>query len=64
MSVEAVPMSSEPRAAWLPMGAIALGQVIMSLNVASLPGALGGTVVSFNVPPTTVAGGYQIMPTP
>ncbi|OYX75117.1 MAG: MFS transporter [Rhizobiales bacterium 32-66-11] len=37
------------------MIAIALGQVIMSFNVASLPVALGGMVASFNVPPTTVA---------
>ncbi|MFG1427644.1 MFS transporter [Roseixanthobacter glucoisosaccharinicivorans] len=40
---------------WVPMIAIALGQVIMSFNVASLPVALGGMVASFNVPPTTVA---------
>jgi len=37
------------------MVAIALGQVLMSYNVASLPVALGGMVASFNVPPTTVA---------
>jgi len=36
---------------------IALGQVIMSFNVASLPVALSGMVHSFNVPPTTVATG-------
>ncbi|WP_407520473.1 MFS transporter [Methylobacterium oryzisoli] len=34
---------------------IALGQILMSFNVASLPVALGGMVKSFNVPPTTVA---------
>jgi len=39
------------------MIAIALGQVIMSFNVASLPVALSGMVHSFNVPPTTVATG-------
>ena len=39
------------------MIAIALGQMIMSFNVASLPVALGGMVKSFNVPPTTVATG-------
>ena len=39
------------------MIAIALGQVIMSFNVASLPVALGGMVESFGVPPTTVATG-------
>jgi len=42
---------------WVPMIAIALGQMIMSFNVASLPVALGGMVKSFNVPPTTVATG-------
>jgi len=39
------------------MIAIALGQMIMSFNVASLPVAMGGMVQSFNVPPTTVATG-------
>ncbi|WP_296583254.1 MFS transporter [Xanthobacter sp.] len=42
---------------WVPMIAIALGQVLMSFNVASLPVALGGMVKSFNVPPTTIATG-------
>ena len=39
------------------MIAIALGQMIMSFNVASLPVALGGMVESFHVPPTTIATG-------
>jgi predicted MFS family arabinose efflux permease len=47
----------EERASWVPMIAIALGQMIMSFNVASLPVALGGMVASFGVPPTTVATG-------
>ncbi|WP_270937149.1 MFS transporter [Falsiroseomonas oryzae] len=42
---------------WTPMIAIALGQAIMSFNVASLPVALSGMVASFGVPPTTVATG-------
>ena len=42
---------------WVPMIAIALGQMIMSFNVASLPVAMGGMVESFNVPPTTIATG-------
>ncbi|MGE4335031.1 MAG: MFS transporter [Pigmentiphaga sp.] len=42
---------------WAPMIAIALGQAIMSYNVASLPVAMGGMVDSFGVPPTTVATG-------
>ena len=45
------------RASWVPMIAIALGQMIMSFNVASLPVAMGGMVASFGVPPTTVATG-------
>ena len=47
--------TDEVKASWLPMIAIALGQMIMSFNVASLPVALGGMVKSFVVPPTTVA---------
>lgn len=42
---------------WVPMIAIALAQVLMSYNVASLPVAMGGMVESFGVPPTTVATG-------
>jgi predicted MFS family arabinose efflux permease len=60
MSVQSIPVTgahSEPHASWVPMIAIALGQVIMSFNVASLPVALSGMVHSFNVPPTTVATG-------
>jgi len=48
---------AEARQSWVPMIAIALGQAIMSFNVASLPVALGGMVESFGVPPTTVATG-------
>jgi MFS family permease len=48
---------AEARQSWVPMIAIALGQVLMSFNVASLPVAMGGMVKSFNVPPTTVATG-------
>ena len=46
---------AEIRESWVPMIAIALRQMIMSFNVASLPVALGGMVSSFGVPPTTVA---------
>lgn len=42
---------------WIPMIAIALAQVMMSYNVASLPVAMGGMVQTFSVPPTTVATG-------
>jgi MFS family permease len=48
---------AETHESWVPMIAIALGQMIMSFNVASLPVAMGGMVKSFNVPPTTVATG-------
>src|ERR1700742_4089681 len=47
----------ETRTSWLPMVAIALGQMIMSFHVASPPVAMGGMVKSFGVPPTTVATG-------
>jgi predicted MFS family arabinose efflux permease len=60
MTVEAIPVpdaQSEEQASWAPMIAIALGQMIMSYNVASLPVAMGGMVQSFGVPPTTVATG-------
>jgi MFS family permease len=49
--------ATEARQSWIPMIAIALGQVLMSFNVASLPVAMGGMVKSFGVPPTTVATG-------
>ncbi|MGU3496225.1 MFS transporter [Xanthobacteraceae bacterium A53D] len=48
---------ADEHASWVPMIAIALGQMIMSFNVASLPVALGGMVASFRVSPTTVATG-------
>ena len=41
---------AEPRESWVPMIAIALGQMIMSFNVASLPVALSGMVNSFSCP--------------
>jgi predicted MFS family arabinose efflux permease len=57
MATAAVPMTGQQKESWLPMIAIALGQALMSFNVASLPVALSGMVNSFNVPPTTVATG-------
>lgn len=39
---------------WLPMVVIAMGQMLMSFNVAALPVSMGGMVDSFNTPPTTV----------
>src|SRR5499427_305669 len=51
------PVAAQSHASWVPMIAIALGQMIMSFNVASLPVALGGMVKTFGVPPTTIATG-------
>ena len=48
---------AQSRELWIPMIAIALGQAMMSFNVASLPVSMGGMVKSFNVPPTTVGTG-------
>lgn len=42
---------------WVPMIAIAVGQMIISFNVASLPVALSSIVNSIGVPLTTVAAG-------
>ncbi len=56
-SMSAARFEAEAQASWVPMIAIALGQMIMSFNVASLPVALGGMVKSFGVPPTTIATG-------
>jgi hypothetical protein len=47
--------ATEARQSWVPMIAIALGQVVMSFNVASLVVAMGGMVKRFNVSPMTVA---------
>ncbi|CNH76469.1 MFS transporter [Yersinia pekkanenii] len=46
---------AEVKESWVPMITIAMAQILMSFNVASLPVALGGMVKSFNVPPTTIA---------
>lgn len=42
------------QASWLPMVVIAMGQMLMSFNVAALPVSMSGMVSSFNTPPTTV----------
>lgn len=49
--------AAEQRESWVPMIAIALGQMLMSFNVAALPVSLAGMVSSFGVPPTTIATG-------
>src|SRR5271169_1032021 len=50
-------ITPQPQDSWVPMIAIALGQVLMSFNIAALPVALSGMGKSFKVPPTTVATG-------
>ncbi len=46
--------SNESRDSWLPMIIIAMGQMLMSFNVAALPVSMSGMVKSFNTQPTTV----------
>jgi len=46
--------SDETRDSWVPMIVIAMGQMLMSFNVAAIPVSMGGMVESFNTPPTTV----------
>lgn len=46
--------STSVRDPWLPMIVIAMGQALMSFNVAALPVSMGGMVESFGVPPTTI----------
>jgi len=45
---------TEPMDPWLPMIVIAMGQALMSFNVAALPISMSGMVESFNTAPTTV----------
>ncbi len=45
---------TETRDSWLPMIVIAMGQMLMSFNVAALPVSMGGMVESFDTPPTTI----------
>lgn len=46
--------TEEPQDSWLPMVVIAMGQMLMSFNVAALPVSMSGMVKSFNTAPTTV----------
>jgi MFS family permease len=48
------PIRDDDRDSWVPMIVIAMGQALMSFNVAALPVSMGGMVESFNTPPTTV----------
>lgn len=45
---------TEKHESWLAMVVIAMGQALMSFNVAALPISMGGMVATFNTPPTTV----------
>lgn len=60
MTATAAPPIAAPRESWTPMIAIALGQALMSFNVAAIPVAMGGMVESFDVPPTTVGTGIVL----
>jgi MFS family permease len=53
-TVSAPVAETEVRDPWLPMIVIAMGQMLMSFNVAAIPVSMGGMVESFNTPPTTV----------
>src|SRR5262249_7940880 len=44
----------EVQDSWVPMIVIAMGQMLMSFNVAALPVSMSGMIASFNTPPTTV----------
>jgi MFS family permease len=46
--------ANEVRDSWLPMIVIAMGQMLMSFNVAALPVSMSGMVASFETQPTTV----------
>lgn len=48
------PAGAEERASWVPMIVIAMGQALMSFNVAAIPISMSGMVESFQTPPTTV----------
>ncbi|MGW3669250.1 hypothetical protein [Streptomyces sp. NPDC005141] len=43
--------SAETKNSWAPLVAIALAQVLMSINVSALPISLSGMVESFDVSP-------------
>ncbi len=48
------PAEAATRDSWVPMIVIAMGQMLMSFNVAAIPVSMGGMVESFGTPPTTV----------
>src|SRR5688572_24257862 len=54
MSTSAPLDSNASRDSWLPMIIIAMGQMLMSFNVAAIPVSMSGMVESFATQPTTV----------
>jgi MFS family permease len=57
MTTQSFPTTSaetEPKASWLPMVVISMGQVLMSLNIGALPVSIGNIVNEFDTSPTTV----------
>ena len=48
------PHAADLQSSWLPMLVIALGQFLMSFNIAALSMAIGPMVVSFETTPTTI----------
>jgi MFS family permease len=53
-AASSINMETVARDSWVPMIIIAMGQALMSFNVAALPVSMGGIVDSFETPPTTV----------
>jgi MFS family permease len=53
-TVAATRTAAEAYEPWLPMLIIAMGQALMSFNVAAIPVSMGGMVASSNTPPATV----------
>ncbi|MFO0830133.1 MAG: MFS transporter [Phycisphaerales bacterium] len=54
MSTTAALHADSERDSWVPMIVIAMGQMLMSFNVAAIPVSMGGMVERFQTAPTTV----------
>lgn len=54
MTTTASNLANIDRKSWLPMVVIAMGQALMSFNVAAIPISMSGMVESFQTPPTTI----------
>jgi MFS family permease len=53
-STSTATQDTEVADSWVPMIVIAMGQMLMSFNVAAIPVSMSGMVASFNTAPTTV----------